>query len=1048
MKKNLKKAISAVLALALSVGSAAMAAPTFTDVAETASYAQAVNTLAALGVISGYEDGTFKPDNNITRAEVATMVVAALNRSADAEGAKGTTKFDDMNVDAKAWATGFVNIGVSEGFISGFEDGTFKPDNNVTFAQMVSMLVRVAGYGRYAEYLGGWPNGYLSVGNDKGVTKGVSAGADTAVTRGQVAQMIYNTLLDVPMVESTTLTTDRDGNLVPEMTIMDGKNDNQYKTMLTEKHDAYYVEGYVSNTNRTNSAKFDADEVEFTIEYTENYDDSDVVISKANRENNDDPTPVTVYVGGTDAAANIFAYAAAIIKIDEDDDATLVSYIPSGKNTVETFDASLIDDEEYLANDPVFADEDKAYIRYYSSKDASKSQKYNLASEWQLYVNGVEVETNKTNFEQYVLNNTVGEVQLIDRYMSGSKADGDYDIIFVTYYATAMIGSVNATSGKIAFDSYYNPNERVGNIVLDPEDEDLVYDIFYNGEEVELSALQINDVISIAYNVEQGLDNSDFYEISVSRATAEGKYTGKNDDDELVTIGGTGYEFVQGYGEADALVMADEYTLYLDAFGRIFSYETLASSAKLAIIDRFTKSSADDYYRAMLYTTDGAAKSLEVDTTKVTNLSNSDILAKVYKNPNDTAEGKTDIQDRVVKYKISSSSGRVISLEFVAADKSVQDQAFKANSNSLGSIKLNDATKVIDAIDYVGSYEIPTYSDLSISSVAGFIDDGEYTAYAYGDKNTDGTYPMVIVTSAGGNYTYETNFAVLTATPGQGVDSETGDDIYTVEMLYQGEVLEGETAVKANDDVVINGADDILDLRKGDVIVFVKDNKGNIKAIDVLITAAELGVDNGYEGAVAAAFSGTAPEANIPSDANNWTKTWTVDEDGTDVSQAKEVTRLVYGPVVEKKSNYFKLASLGTAANEDVYGYNAKKEDGKEVPFAYSGLFTDISAENGVGGAIDIDFDNDTYVYVYDFMKTNSKLQLECGTSADVAANILSDSYLCNSGDYIAWDGFSYTDAKNETVTVSADDVQNGTVFAFAKVVDGTATDVYVILPN
>ena len=86
MKKNLKKVISAVIALALSVSSVAMAAPTFTDVADTASYAQAVDTLAALGVISGYEDGSFKPDNNITRAEVATMMVAALNRSADAEG--------------------------------------------------------------------------------------------------------------------------------------------------------------------------------------------------------------------------------------------------------------------------------------------------------------------------------------------------------------------------------------------------------------------------------------------------------------------------------------------------------------------------------------------------------------------------------------------------------------------------------------------------------------------------------------------------------------------------------------------------------------------------------------------------------------------------------------------------------------------------------------------------------------------------------------------------------------------------------------------------
>ena len=117
MKKNLKKVISAVIALALSVSSVAMAAPKFTDVADTAANAQAINTLAALGVISGYEDGTFKPDNNITRAEVATMIVAALNRTADAAGAKGTTKFADVNTEAKAWASGFVNIGVAEKYI-------------------------------------------------------------------------------------------------------------------------------------------------------------------------------------------------------------------------------------------------------------------------------------------------------------------------------------------------------------------------------------------------------------------------------------------------------------------------------------------------------------------------------------------------------------------------------------------------------------------------------------------------------------------------------------------------------------------------------------------------------------------------------------------------------------------------------------------------------------------------------------------------------------------------------------------------------------------
>ena len=79
MKKNLKKVISAVIALTVSASSAAFAAPNFSDVADTASYAQAVNTLAALGVIKGYEDGSFKPDNNITRAEAVTLLSRVNN---------------------------------------------------------------------------------------------------------------------------------------------------------------------------------------------------------------------------------------------------------------------------------------------------------------------------------------------------------------------------------------------------------------------------------------------------------------------------------------------------------------------------------------------------------------------------------------------------------------------------------------------------------------------------------------------------------------------------------------------------------------------------------------------------------------------------------------------------------------------------------------------------------------------------------------------------------------------------------------------------------
>ena len=75
--KNLKKVISTLLALAIVMSSfvaMSVSAASFKDVADTEDYAEAVNALAALGAINGYEDGTFLPDNKITRAEAITII--------------------------------------------------------------------------------------------------------------------------------------------------------------------------------------------------------------------------------------------------------------------------------------------------------------------------------------------------------------------------------------------------------------------------------------------------------------------------------------------------------------------------------------------------------------------------------------------------------------------------------------------------------------------------------------------------------------------------------------------------------------------------------------------------------------------------------------------------------------------------------------------------------------------------------------------------------------------------------------------------------------
>ena len=152
MNKNLKKVISTIAALAVSASSMVAFATGYPDVPETATYAQAVKELSALNVISGYEDGTFLPDKNVTRAEITKMIVTSLGSatlSAANAAAGKDTKFAD--VPGSHWASGFVstataNANSNNGFINGYDETTFGPDDNVTYAQAIKMLVSALGY--------------------------------------------------------------------------------------------------------------------------------------------------------------------------------------------------------------------------------------------------------------------------------------------------------------------------------------------------------------------------------------------------------------------------------------------------------------------------------------------------------------------------------------------------------------------------------------------------------------------------------------------------------------------------------------------------------------------------------------------------------------------------------------------------------------------------------------------------------------------------------------------------------------------------------------
>lgn len=103
---------------------------------------EAVYELSSLNIMTGYGDNTFRPEETLTRAEAAAIMVRLLNLDKDVK--QGETIFSDV-MDTH-WASGYVNKAVEEGIIAGYGDGTFRPDEYVTYHQMVKMLVCALGY--------------------------------------------------------------------------------------------------------------------------------------------------------------------------------------------------------------------------------------------------------------------------------------------------------------------------------------------------------------------------------------------------------------------------------------------------------------------------------------------------------------------------------------------------------------------------------------------------------------------------------------------------------------------------------------------------------------------------------------------------------------------------------------------------------------------------------------------------------------------------------------------------------------------------------------
>ncbi len=189
---NLKKILALVLAFACAFTMFAGAA--FTDSADIKVDAEVVDTLVALGVVNGYDDGSFKPNGTVTRAEMAKMIYVLRTGKSDASAYNDDkTSFTDINGH---WARGYIKYCQSLGIIAGKSNTKFVPNEKVSAQEAAKMLLVTLGYdAQKAGLVGtGWASKTNALADENGLLEDVNTSFTSACPRQYAAQLIYNTI--------------------------------------------------------------------------------------------------------------------------------------------------------------------------------------------------------------------------------------------------------------------------------------------------------------------------------------------------------------------------------------------------------------------------------------------------------------------------------------------------------------------------------------------------------------------------------------------------------------------------------------------------------------------------------------------------------------------------------------------------------------------------------------------------------------------------------------------------------------------------------------
>ena len=642
--KAFKRIFALVISLAIitscAFSSVVFAADGMTDVAEDHIYYKAIYDLVGKGIITGYTDGTFKPEGNITRAEFCAIIARA-----DAPNGHVFTStkssFSDVASQAE-WAIGYIEYAASRNIVNGFEDGTFRPNENVTYAQAVKMIVCALNYGAVAEKTEVWYQGYLNLAMQLNLTKNAVGAPDAPAVRGLVAQLTYN-MNNTPSAVQTGV--DNEGN--PIFSVGNSSYENEVNGTET-------IEGQVIAVSDEALERGDTDLNRYQAEIKHGSKTTIFTVSGSSYSIDDIKEYLGYYVQISYSENNSGEYVIERIKKDSSN-------------------------HEYTINDNEIVSVSSSSIEYYDDDAKNGTSEYKF-DDIKVLRNGGTIDPDAIEEELSITN---GNIVFLDY-----DDDGDMDVAFVNSYTTMWVGKNQPNTKKTEYTITDKLTETSKTFKYNVAVKNASNNSFTEGD---IANITKDSVISIAV----AADDEDDIEIIVSKNTVSSVEVKGVDEtyneiklgEKVYTASGYYFDNIDNTKYPQSLKYGDKCTAYLDFMGKIVAVNKAQSTNQYG-------------YVIEVGTTGGMKGTCVVTLYNGSSIVNYDIVEKGFKingksaNPEDLIDEIEAAAERANANKSGHTNNERAALV-----------KYELNNGMIKAIYLDDGTNDIDTVKLSVAYD-------------------------------------------------------------------------------------------------------------------------------------------------------------------------------------------------------------------------------------------------------------------------------------------------------------------------------------------------------